>query len=331
MEPRIAARYGDELFSEIRRRYDLAPDQIRELGGFESYIYEFTRPETGEACVLRVGHSLRRSPDHFHGEIDWLHFLAERGADVAAPVRSPAGNFVEAFDDGHGDRFLTAAFLRAPGSPPWKQELPEDFPERYGRVIGKLHRITEGYQPSKPEWRRDDWIDQAEREIEPWIPKDDGVMEAYLRVKRPIAALPTDKANYNLIHQDAHMGNMFVDDGRITLFDFDDCVYGWFIYDIAMVIFYRFVNRDPSSSEIGEFCRSFLGGYRQESPFDPSWLGQIPLFLKLREIDLYAILHRSFGGDDDWPDAWSRTFMSGRREKILNDVPYLDFDWERLS
>ena len=42
-----------------------------------------------------------------------------------------------------------------------------------------------------------------------------------------------------MIHQDAHLGNLFVDDNyTLTLFDFDDCVYGHFIYDIAMVLFY---------------------------------------------------------------------------------------------
>ncbi len=42
-----------------------------------------------------------------------------------------------------------------------------------------------------------------------------------------------------MIHQDAHTGNLFVDDDyTMTLFDFDDCVYGHFIYDIAMVLFY---------------------------------------------------------------------------------------------
>ena len=79
------------------------------------------------------------------------------------------------------------------------------------------------------------------------------------------------------MHQDAHGGNFFVDEaGNITLFDFDDCVYGHFIYDIAMVLFYAvmsdFEQRTP------EFCVPFFRGYRSENHLDPIWLSEIPHF-----------------------------------------------------
>jgi len=41
-----------------------------------------------------------------------------------------------------------------------------------------------------------------------------------------------------LIHTDVHAGNFFVDDGRITVFDFDDSSYQWFASDIAIALYY---------------------------------------------------------------------------------------------
>lgn len=52
-------------------------------------------------------------------------------------------------------------------------------------------------------------------------------------------ALPRDPVGYGLIHQDTHTGNLFLaKDGQMTLFDLNDCCYGWYIYDIALVLFY---------------------------------------------------------------------------------------------
>jgi len=103
--------------------------------------------------------------------------------------------------------------------------------------------------------------------------------------------LPKDRAGYGLIHQDAHGGNFFIKDGAITLFDFDDCMYGWFIYDIAMVLFYAALGKEDMAAFTKTFMGDFLQGYAQENMLDPPWLPEIPHFLKLREIDLYAIIH----------------------------------------
>ncbi len=61
-----------------------------------------------------------------------------------------------------------------------------------------------------------------------------------------------------------------------------------------------------------------------------AWLKEIPHFLKLREIDLYAIIHRSFDVDNLEDDPWVANYMRGRKEKIENDVPFIDFAFDRL-
>ena len=146
-----------------------------------------------------------------------------------------------------------------------------------------------------------------------------------------LRSLPQDRYSYGLIHQDAHGGNFFVDDeGNITLFDFDDCVYSWFVYDIAMVVFYAVTNHEDPEGLAAEFWPHFWRGYRQENDLDPSWLAEIPAFLKLREIDLYAVIHRSFDVEN-LTDSWVAKFMDGRRRRIEQDVPYLGIDFKDLA
>jgi len=125
---------------------------------------------------------------------------------------------------------------------------------------------------------------------------------------------------------------LFVDEaGNITLFDFDDCVYGWFIYDIAMALFYAApFDSSESPNFAREFMPHFMRGYRRENQLDNAWLQELPYFLKLREIELYAIIHRSFDVSH-LDDPWVESYMKGRKERIENDVPFIDLDFESLS
>jgi len=62
---------------------------------------------------------------------------------------------------------------------------------------------------------------------------------------------------------------------------------------------------------------------------DGEWLAEISWFLKARELDTYAVIHRSFDVDDI-DDRWARWFMAGRKERIDSGVPVVDVDFAAL-
>ncbi len=329
LDRRIKSRYGASILEEAMRRYGISGDRIDELDGFESFIYEFSRDSRD--FILRIGHSARRSEAMIRGEVDWMNYLAERGASVARAVTSQAGNLVEALDDGHGGHFLATAFLKAAGRPPREAGWTPTLFETYGEVLGRMHALTKDYVPSDPAWRRPEWDDPAIQDIEENLPAGQArVLEKYRILIAHLRTLPRDKASYGLIHFDAHGSNFLVDEqGRITLFDFDDCSYAWFIYDIAIVLFYMVTGREDVGAFTEEFMVHFLKGYRQSNRLDPRWLEEMPRFLKMREIDLYAVIHRSFDVDN-LDDPWCARFMDGRKSRIEQGVPYIEFDFQTL-
>jgi Ser/Thr protein kinase RdoA (MazF antagonist) len=323
VEQRIRERYNDDIFSDTIARYGVGRDAVRLLDGFESFIYEFDKD--GDAFILRVGHSLRRSTDLVHGEVDWINYLAAGGAGVSRAVESKHGRLVEAIDDRQGGHFLATAFVKAPGRPPGPEVWTEPFIENYGRLLGRLHKLARSYQPAERAWRRPHWDDPIMLFAERWLPDSDGaILERYRELLTVLNALPKGPDSYGLIHQDAHAGNLFVDDaGRITLFDFDDCCYSWFANDIAIVLFYAVTNRPDAAEFAGRFLPPFQRGYSQENHLDAAWLPAIPHFLKLREIDLYAVIHRSFDVEN-LEHPWVAGFMENRRERIIAGAPYLE-------
>lgn len=330
MEQRIKERFSDDILQATMRQYAIAPGQIKLLDGFESFMYEFTRPD-GD-YILRIGHSLRRSEALIQGEVHWINYLAAGGAGVARAILSEDGRLVVPVADGHGGHFLATAFVKAPGGSAWEMgQWHEPLFERYGRLLGRMHRLSRAYVPS-PAGTRPHWDDPIMLFAMNWLPPEDGFIETqYRQLLANLRRLPRSRETYGLIHQDAHGGNFFVDvAGQITLFDFDDCVYSWYANDVAIVLFYAVTNR-PDADTFGQnFMRHFLRGYRQESELSAEWLAQFPHFLKLREMDLYAVIHRSFDVDN-LTDDWVRQFMAGRRERLQQGVPYVALDWAALA
>lgn len=332
MDQRIKDKFNDAILAEAMRRYGIAAEQIRPLDAFESFIYEFEQER--HSYILRIAHTIRRSVAMICGEVDWINYLADRGVSVARAVVSPAGNLVEPIDDGQGGYFLATAFVKARGRPPWEAGWTTERYENYGRLIGRMHALTKDYQPADPSWKRGHTEEDMVQEIERLMPPSETfALEKYRSLVSHLRTLPKERDSYGLIHYDAHSANIFIaEDGNITIFDFDDMGYNWFIGDIAMVAFYKVSNAQDPVAHTLEFMPHFLRGYSQENQLDPVWLKEIPTFLKLREILLYALLCSSFDPNDQQGiNSWSGRFMNGRKAKIEQDIPYIDFDFTALA
>ncbi len=334
MDSKIIVRYNDSILQEAMKRYGIAKDQIKSLDAFESFIYEFERD--GAGYILRIGHSFRKSEALIQGEVDWINYLARGGVSVARAIPSESGQLVEVIDDGQGGQFLATAFVRAVGQSPWDAGWTSERYENYGRLIGKMNALTVDYQPVSA-WKRPEWEEESLNFIEQYLPASEVIAhQEYRSLWEHLSSLPKDKISYGLVHQDAHQNNFFMDaDGAITLFDCDDCAYSWFINDIAIVLFY--ISMD--AEELGfptvaaftqEFMTHFLRGYRQAYSLDSSWFKEIPAFLKLRELELYAVIHRDFD-INNIDHAWIANFMRDRKARIDQGMPFIEFDFESLG
>lgn len=329
MDQFIKDRYSDTILQEAMRRYGIAHDRIQALDAFESFIYEFTHGS--QAYILRISHTFRRSEALVLGEVDWINYLAENGVSVAKAILSESGNLVELIDDQQGGTFLVTAFVKAQGQAPWDLWTPKLY-EAYGEMIGQIHTLSKAYQPRQVAWKRPDWDDNLFEFVERYLPESEAsARQKYQDVCQYVNRLAKESDAYGLTHQDAHGNNFFVDEaGQITLFDFDECAYNWFINEIAIVLFYLVQDADDWSAFTGEFMTHFLRGYVRACPLDLAWLKEIPYFLKIREIELYAVMFRDFDVANI-EDEWCARFMHNRKSKIEMDAPFIEFDFDSLA
>ncbi|MBN1936462.1 MAG: phosphotransferase [Anaerolineae bacterium] len=325
------------LLDSIARLYGVSPAQLQPVsGGHFSHVYKYT--DGRRACILRI------TPPNadvdlaaMRAILEWLAFLSAHDGPAPGPIRSRNGSLIEEVQF-ENRTYIAVAFEKAPGvlaegmSPAeWSDELFQAL----GRTVGQCHRVARRYVPARPEFERPQWDcgGSCFNPREALADADPAILEKHVRVLSLIQSLPKDRDGYGLAHLDLHFGNFIVDAAQqhIYLFDFDDCAYGWYVMDIAMLLFDVLVVYDGlDRRQFGQrFLTNLLRGYLTQVPISPFWISQLPHFLKLLEIGIYVMLYRDY--DPATADAWVSKFMPERRDRIERELPYVDLDFAALS
>jgi len=322
------------ILDEAARRFEIDRNTLVKQGSFESMVYEFQR--NGEGYFLKLTHSLHRTPELVEGEIDWVRHLADSGVSVCQPAPSAAGRMVEVIDGQTveplgDDYFIAYVYEKAPGRSTGRDDWSDEMITEWGSTLGRMHRATKEYRPASEIIKRFHWHDDPGLNRFDCLASQPKVLDRWKETFERLKSFPVDESGYGLIHSDLHQGNFLFSDGRLHVFDCDDCHYGWFGFDIMIPLFYVMRNVDVNPDDV-EFARRymnrFLSGYRAETDIDGAWIRRIPDFMKLREMDLYTIL---VAEDAAEINGWCRRFMADRRNRIENGVPVLDLDFSEFG
>ena len=320
------------ILARAADRFGVAVSQLSPLtGGNFAQVCEWAR-DGGQGCVLKIAPV--QGDDDLQSQramLAWLNFLAAHDAPVVRPVSSPQGNLIEPVEH-EGRTYLVSASekisgLRAEMLPP--SQWDADLIQVLGRAIGRCHAVAQMYAPPDASLRRPDWRQGAScfNPLDDLASAESFVLNRRAQVLKLIDALPRDHESYGLAHLDIHFANFIVDTehGGVVLIDFDDCAYGWYAMDVAMLVFDVKVvyTGQTDAMPVSQFLEFLLKGYRAEKDFPAFWAAQLPAFLKLLEIGLYAMLAPDYD-PLTCQDGWVSKFMLGREHRIREGIPYLD-------
>ena len=309
--------------------YGIKKKDLTKLGSFESLVFEFSRG--GEDLIMKITHSIHRSLDQVMGEIDWVNHLKANGISVCGVIRSENGNPVEIIesDDSY---FIVYVFEKAPGRHAEPGQWNDELIVKWGGIMGRIHAASLAFTPGNDSHKRIHWYEDDTLNAEKYLPPDQQrVIRKIEEHKSRLRELPVDNCSYCLIHSDLHNWNFHVHNGEIHVFDTDDCHYNWLAYDIGIPLYYALRTAEIGDDNVDyarHFLALFMRGYRKEHDIDPVWIKRIPDLMKLREMDLYIVIHKEDIADDN---DWCRRFMAGRRERIENDVPFIDIDFSEFG
>ncbi|BAU10692.1 aminoglycoside phosphotransferase [Leptolyngbya sp. NIES-3755] len=275
------------IASRILSRYDIGTVNVCEFwcrGLSDVYLVETDRG----SYVLRVAHWGWRSQADIDFELELLDFLHDRGLPIAHPLKTESGKLSIVIPALEGERYA-ALFTYAPGTIALG-DLSIRQATRLGETLAKVHQAGLEFDcsyPRKP-LTLDYLLDDSWIEIAPFLQNSDRdyVKSAIDQIKLGLKDFPRSAPYWGICWGDPHSGNThFTETDQPTLFDFDQCGFGWRAFDLGK--FRQVALNTGISRRVRE---AFLQGYRSITPLEAFELEAISAFTQTAHIWVWSIV-----------------------------------------
>jgi Ser/Thr protein kinase RdoA (MazF antagonist) len=269
------------------------PQQVPELIKYRENAVFKVRLAWGEPAALRLHRPAYHSQAALTSELAFMANLRDRGLAVPQPIPAANGALLLAFGEEphYADLigWVDGEPLGETGVP--LVEVGRDVPAIFraiGREMGLLHGTADAFrQPvgfERPAWDAAGLLGEAPFWGRFWdcpaLPAEDRAYLTDLRetLSARLAAVATS-LDYGLIHADIVRENIFVRKGAVAFIDFDDCGFGFRLFDLATTLLRN--RREPNYPA---FRSALLEGYAAVRPQARASFEHLPLFLLLRAL-----------------------------------------------
>lgn len=258
----------------------------------ENTTFLAVTPENRRA-VLRVHRAGYNDAAEIRSEHAWIDALRQGGRIVTPSVlRRRDGETVGSVMAGGVERSVAAFEFMSGQEPAVDGDLPAWF-GRLGELTARFHLHSRAWQ-RPPGFRRKIWNFETTLGGRPhwgdW--RDalglDGVgasllTKAVAEIDTRLGAYGTGPERFGLIHADLRLTNLLVEDERLGVIDFDDCGFGWFMYDFAASI--SFIEHEPI---VDELRQAWAESYRMVAPLSAEDESILDVMVMLRRTLLTA-------------------------------------------
>jgi Ser/Thr protein kinase RdoA (MazF antagonist) len=255
---------ADGLATEVLAHYAIGPIAACHLwtrGLSDVYIIKTAQQQ----YILRVTHAHWRSRSDVQFEMELLDFLHQRQLPVAHPLATTAGELLFTIPAPEGNRFASL-MTYAPGEIPIG-DFSQPQSHALGQILAKLHQTSRDFQPTGDRQPLDleHLVDQSLAIILPQV--EDAETISILQTTRNqlhagLQSLPQIAPFWVICWGDPHSGNVHcTPEQQMTLFDFDQCGYGWRAFDVA-----KFLQMALCSGMRYSVRDAFLAGYQGIQP-----------------------------------------------------------------
>lgn len=308
--------------------FDVDVERARFIRYSQNYAYESTRH--GQPVVMRIARDRHLKPSQVDAEQEWVTYLADRGIDVCRPVRSNAGRWCESRQL-DGSQFASVCLQRVPGRKMTEEEKTLEMNHKLGQLTAQLHDATLAYARNRSRVDRPQWFESRllTEDLNRYVPESSAAFHGQVNsIVGELKSIPVKPDGYGLIHADISFGNCNIDNGRLWIFDFDNCEYGHFVNDIATMLYdsiycalFNRMSRPQLENEVIARWKAFLDGYetvRNLGPIEPDVLRK---FLVLREAVIYVHYQRVMTPERKAQLHEGLEFMRRNVEAGVTDVP----------
>ncbi|MBZ4222339.1 phosphotransferase [Bacillus wiedmannii] len=245
-------------------------------------------------------------------EVAYTNFLYQNGLAVPPIIPSLNGNLVEKLT--LDKEIFAVLYKAAPGIHLPRCEWNSKIFKKLGKQIGKLHRISKSFEQTNPVKHINDWYENEEYNFLKYIPKEETTIRGIASdVLTSIKELQKSTSNYGLIHGDLWLENVLVENNsNLTLIDFQDCEKHFYLFDLAVPIYsaieYSFAGNGNIVDYEYSITKAIFEGYQEENELPKEIIDKFPLFIKLKEIFEYSLMHMY----------WDKEELTEEQVRIMN-------------
>lgn len=236
----------------------------------------FRVSEAGGSYALRIHRHGHRSDAEIRTENAYIAALGSAGLAVPEVVPALDGELFVLLTDDSGrehqidaQRWVDHSVPLGDAGAAWAGDgnIEPNVFEVLGELCGRFHMVSRetGCTPdySRRSWDCDGLVGDAPlwgdpRRLATTQEERSAIEAAMDGIRKRLAALGTDPDVYGVIHADFTPENILVVGEDLTLIDFDDFGQGWWLFDIATVLFWY--HRHPRAAE---YETALLAGYER--------------------------------------------------------------------
>ncbi|MCW3063675.1 MAG: Homoserine kinase [Solirubrobacterales bacterium] len=300
----VEERIEDLAAAAALPRFGLSPAATATLCNVsENHTYRVEDPESGSGYALRVHRPGYRTSRQIDSELEWIDALRADGAVdtcVAVPGADGARVVEVRVDDRAARNVVLFEWLPGVAPDPEGADAVAGF-RTLGAISARMHAHARAW-PRPPGFDRPAW--DYERTLGPrghrgaWqaglgIGREElAVLERLdATIARRLEAYGRPRDRFGLVHADIRLANLLVDGEHVRVIDFDDCGFGWFMYDFATTV--SFMEDHPRVPELRD---AWLAGYRSVAPLDAADEAELDTLVMLRRLLLVAWIgsHHTF-------------------------------------
>ncbi len=237
--------------------------------------------------IFRISHCQWRSKADIEFELSVLDFFHQRCLPVAYPLRTINDQLSIELDAPEGKRYASL-FIYAPGAVAIG-DLNTVQATKLGETVAKLHQAGLDFccEEDRTPLTLNHLLDDSWQTIAPFL-KDSNqgyVEDAIEHIKHQLSDFPQTPPYWTICWGDPHSGNAhFTQDNQVTLFDFDQCGYGWRSFELAK--FRQVALNTGISRSVRE---SFLNGYLRVSSVSEFELAAVPVLTQTAHLWAWSI------------------------------------------
>ena len=283
-----------EFARDAVAKFGYSPEsEVSLLNISENATFKVVDSNTGTDTILRIHRPFYHTAQAIQSELDWVQALREVQL-VRTPAILPAGSGEQIIlaQDSTGEERHAVMFEFMPGVEPTEDRLVDDF-KTLGAITARLHDQSKQWnRPSN--FFRFTW--DFETALGPnghWGSWRDGLamgpseLEILGRLSDTLGSrlekYGKSKDRFGLVHADMRLANLLVADKDVTVIDFDDCGFSWFMYDLGSSV--SFIEDHPL---IPDITASWVDGYRSVADLSKEEEAELPTFIMFRRLLLVA-------------------------------------------